>query len=141
MKLEIESSPMPIIRKILSISLLLLLACLGCSRDNPKILPEQLNGFWTTDNPRYQDRFLELARVYVLIGVGRRQAPSVQVVDKFEAVQAGKETMYTIYSTDLQGNSYQMALQFNPVNGGEIQLKNQPGIVWKRHAQQGASPK
>jgi len=132
---------MPVIRKMLSIPLLLLLVCLACSRDNPKVLPDKLVGFWTTDEPRYQDRFLELSKVYVFIGVGRRQVPSVQVVDRFEAVQAGKETKYTIYSTDLQGTAYQMTFQFSPVNGGEIQLKNQQGIVWKRHAQQDASPK
>jgi hypothetical protein len=126
---------------MLSIPLLLLLVCLACSRDNPKILPDKLNGFWTTDDPRYQDRFLELSKVYVIIGVGRHQVPSVQVVDRIEAVQAGKETTYTIYSDDLQGVSYQLSFQFNPVNGGEIQLKNQKGIVWKRHADTVESPK
>jgi hypothetical protein len=128
-------------RKMLSISLLLLLACLACSRENPKILPDKLVGFWTTDEPRYQDRFLEFDKVYVFIGVGRLQVPNVQVVDKVDAAQAGKETTYTIYSTDLQGAEYQMTFQFNPVNGGEIQLKNQRGIVWKRHVHQGVSPK
>ncbi len=132
---------MPVVRKTLSISLLLLLACMACSRENPKILPDKLNGFWTTDDPRYQDRFLEFARVYVFIGVSRRQAPSVQVIDKIEAVQAGKETSYTIYSTDLQGIAYQMSLQFDPANGGEIQFKNQRGIVWKRPGDQSAPRK
>jgi len=132
---------MPVMRKTLSIPLLLLLACQACSRDNPKVLPDKLNGFWTTDNPRYQDRYLELARVYVFIGVDRRQAPSIQVIDKIDAVQAGKETSYTIYSTDLQGVDYQMSLQFNPANGGEIQFTNQRGIVWKRHDHQDPSPK
>jgi hypothetical protein len=131
---------MPLVGKLLSIPLLLLLACLGCSRENPMILPDQLNGFWTTDVPRYQDRFLEFDRVYVFIGVGRLQVPTLQMVDKVEAEPAGKETTYTIYSSDLEGNSYQMTLQFNPLNGGEIQLKSQRGIVWKRPTQKDASP-
>jgi hypothetical protein len=141
MKPENESTVMPLTRKLLSIPLLLLLACLGCSRDNPKILPDQLNGFWVTDVPRYQDRFLEFDRVYVFIGVGSPQVPTLQMVDKVEAEPAGKETTYTIYSSDLQGNSYQMTLQFNPLNGGEIQLKSQRGIVWKRPTQGNAPPK
>jgi hypothetical protein len=124
---------MPILRKLLPVPLLLLLACTACNRENPMILPSKLDGFWTTDDPRDQDRFLELNGTYLVVGVSRRGIPNVQFVDKFKTVYADQDTTYTIFSTDLQGMSYQISLQFNPANGGEIRLKNQLGTVWKRH--------
>jgi len=127
---------MPKISKIVSLPLLLL-ACVACSQENPKILPGQLAGFWTTDEARYADCFLELDKVYVIIGAGRQVAPSVQVIDRVEAVPAGRETIYTIHSTDLQGVEYRLRFQFSPINGGELQLSNQQGIVWRRHADEG----
>jgi hypothetical protein len=57
----------------------------------------------------------------------------VQVIDKIKVVQVGEETTYTVDSTDLENVSYQITFRFTPINGGEIQFKNQPGIVWKRH--------
>jgi hypothetical protein len=121
------------IRKIVSISLLLSLACLASSCNDSRILPNKLVGFWTTENPRYQGRFIELDNVYLFIGVGPRQVPKLQVVDRFKAVQAGSEITYTVYSTDLQGVSDQMTFHFSPANGGEIELNNQRGIVWRRN--------
>ena len=124
---------MPTTMKILCFPILLL-TLVACSSDNNSgILPDKLNGFWTSDDARYRDRSLELDRVYVMIGVGRHQVPSVQVIDKIKVVQVGEETTYTVDSTDLGNVSYQITFRFTPINGGEIQFKNQPGIVWKRH--------
>jgi hypothetical protein len=111
------------------------LTLVACDRDDhPAVLPANVNGFWTTSDARYQDRFLELAGVYVIIGTGAHDPPTLQVIDKIDTVRSGKVTAYTVYATDLQGISGQMTFEFDPANGGELQFKNQHGIVWKRHS-------
>jgi len=127
---------MSAIRKILFIPLLLAIAWMAPGCNNSRILPDTLVGFWTTENPRYQDRFIELDNVYLFIGVGTRQVPRLQVVNKFKAVQAGNETTYTIYSTDMQGVGNQMTFKFSTANGGEIEFNNQGGVVWSRFPRQ-----
>jgi len=123
---------MTAIRKMLSVPLLLVIACMASGCNNSRILPDTLVGFWTTQSPRYQDRFIELDNVYLFIGVDTRQVPRLQVVNKFKAVQAGNETTYTIYSTDMQDVGNQMTFKFSPANGGEIEFNNQGGVVWRR---------
>jgi hypothetical protein len=118
------------IRKIWPLGLMLL-ALTGCNRENKRVLPSQLDGFWTTDAPRYQDCFLELSGPYVIVGTGLRDFGDVQIVDNFERTEFGKQTAYTIYSSDLHGNHYQLAVRFDPANGGEIRIRNQPN-VWRR---------
>lgn len=123
---------MTAITKIISVLLLLAIACMSSGCNNSRILPDALVGFWTTENPRYRDRFIELDNVYLFIGVGTRQVPKLQVVNKFKAMQAGNETTYTIYSKDMQGVGDQMTFKFRPANGGEIEFSNQRGVVWRR---------
>ena len=123
---------MQVISKALPISLLLLLS-MACNRENPRLLPDKLVGFWTTDALHYEDRFLELDKAYVIIGTGAHEVPIVQAISKVQGDENGSEAAYAIYSTDQQGNAYQMMVLFNPANGGEIRFKNQPGM-WKRYA-------
>lgn len=120
------------LRKLLPICALLIV-CAGCSQENPRLLPRQLAGMWTTDEPRYKDRFLELYTTYVIIGAGPSQPPQVQVIDSVKREPAGNEDAYTIESSDLDGTEHVMTLQFNPDHGGEIRFKNQKNIVWRRH--------
>ena len=108
-----------------------LLACAGCSRNTQSMLPRQLTGFWTTDSPRYQGRFLELYQTFVIIGTGPGEPPSVQMIDKVKTEPKGNGTVLTIYSTDPSGAHYELGLQFSPANGGELRLRNQ-NHVWKR---------
>jgi hypothetical protein len=129
---------MPAWKKVFVIELLLL-ACVGCSRQNPRILPGELAGFWTTNASHYENRSLELSGTYVIIGTGLHEASVVQMIDKVEVEQIGSDATYTIYSTDLQGVHYQMAIRYSPVHGGEITFKNQPTMVWRRPADKAAA--
>jgi hypothetical protein len=115
--------------------ILVLLAGIGCAKQSPKILPAQLTqltGVWTTDAERYKDRFLELSAAFVIIGARGQAVPSVQAIKKVESQLSGERTVFTIDSSDLEGNQYQMTFEFNPANGGELRIKNPQQIVWKR---------
>src|SRR5215472_15756782 len=85
--------------------------CGGCDRQRGNLLPRQLVGVWTTDDPRYKDRFLELSRAFVIIVTGRDHTPSVQLIDHVETTQHGSEMLFTVYSTDhSSGEEYTMNL-------------------------------
>lgn len=103
----------------------------GCKRQRSNLLPRQLVGVWTTDDPRYKDRFLELSQAFVIIVTGRNDPSSVQLIDRVETTQQGSEMLLTVYSTDRSGGQYTMNLRFNPENGGELRFSNQSQI-WKR---------
>jgi hypothetical protein len=112
---------------------LLLFTATGCNRNATNLLPSQLVGFWTTDEPRYQGRFLELYRAYVIIGTGPGDVPKVQAVDSVEASQDGDHMVYKIASTDMSGVQYRMTLLYRPAGDGEILFRHEENILWKRH--------
>lgn len=104
----------------------------GCDHQRSSMLPRQLEGVWTTDDPRYKDRFLELSQAFVIIVTGREDAPSVQLIDHVETTQQGSELHLTVYSIDHRsGEEYTMNLGFKPQNGGELKFSNQSQI-WRR---------
>lgn len=115
-------------------AVLTLLAGVGCSKNEHNLIPGQLAGVWTTDAPRYQGRFLELYEAFVIVGEGPEHSPSVQMVDKVKAHPEQNDLALTIYSSDLEGGHYELTLQFNPANHGEIRFPHQKE-VWKRYSE------
>jgi|GEM_PF-1125941 hypothetical protein len=115
---------------------LALLGLFGCSQHAQQgLLPKDVVGAWTTNDPRYKDRLMELSRAFVIIVTDRHDPASVQMIDGVETEPTGSDTLYTIYSTDYsQGTHYQMKLQYSSANGGEIRFRNQPA-VWKRQVE------
>ncbi len=104
----------------------------GCSRPNPRLLPKEIEGVWTTDDPRYADRFLELSQAFVIVVTGRRDAPRVEWVDKVQTSPSTSRTTYRISSTDRSGeNGEELTIFFSAANGGEIRFPNQKA-VWRR---------
>jgi hypothetical protein len=128
-------------RKFIPAILLLLLATVGCNRNATHLLPKELVGFWTADEPRYKGRFLELYRAYVILGTGPGEVPQVQIVDSVEADPDGDHVAYKISSTDLNGVQYNMTLLYKPAGEGVILFRHQENISWKRHKENEEAPK
>ncbi len=117
-------------------SIALVIAVLGlsaCRTRDGKVVPDQIQGHWVTETPGYEGRYLQLERDFVLIGVGRDETPSIQRVYRVEESGNGRQMTYQIYSTGAE-TDYTLTVYFDPANGGEIRLKNQGGIVWRRTA-------
>jgi hypothetical protein len=110
----------------------LLVLTLGCNGRNPRILPDEVIGFWTPDAVSYRGRSIELMNVFVIVGVGEKGSPSLLMIDRVVAEPNVTGTTYTIYATTIEHTSDQLSLQFDPHNGGEIRFKNQQGVLWKR---------
>lgn len=91
-----------------------------------------MEGVWTTDDPRFQGRFMELSPSFVIIVTGPDDPVSVQFIDKAETQAPGDLSSLTVYSTDYsEGVRHQMRLQFSSASGGELRFQNQ-GLVWRR---------
>lgn len=119
-------------QSLMAIMLLILAPCLACHQNSSLMLPHELQGEWTTDDPRYAGRLLDLSPSFVILVRGHADS-SVQWVDRVKSEQNDSDTTLTIYSTDRSiGEQYEMTLFFRPANGGEIRFRNQTG-VWRRH--------
>jgi hypothetical protein len=110
----------------------LLLLTLGCSTRNPRVLPNEVVGFWTTDAISYKGRSIDLMNAFVIVGAGDRGSPSLLIIDRVEVEPSVTGTTYTIYSTTTEHTRDQLSVQFDPRNGGELHFKNQPGVSWRR---------
>jgi hypothetical protein len=122
-------------------SMSFLLFSVGCTyQKSHNLLPRQIAGVWTTDDPRYKERTLELSPAFVIVVTGRHDAPSVEMIDRVETKANGADTLLTIYSTDYSKGSHStMKAQFSSANGGEIRFRNQPQ-VWTRNAEMQKHP-
>jgi hypothetical protein len=89
-------------------------------------------GYWTTDEPRYHGRFLEMNQAYVIIGAGENGTPGVQTIDRVESAPMPEGTRCTIYSTTRDGVHDQLTIDYDSHNGGEVRFENQPDVVWRR---------
>ena len=104
----------------------------GCHKNETRMLPSEIEGVWTTDDPRYHDRVLELSRTFVIIITSRTEKASIQWIDKVKADPSEDALTVTVYSTDFpEGTHQEMSFHFSAANGGEIRFKNQ-ATVWKR---------
>ena len=122
-----------IMNRIWSVATMMsLLVCVACSRNTSPILSPQLAGLWSTDDPRYQQRFVELSPAFVIIITGPGDPISVQLIDKVRSEPQAESTAFTVFSTDYsQNEQYQILLHFSPANGGELRFGNER-LVWKR---------
>ncbi|SRR5258708_1434741 len=110
---------------------LLLLLPSACDR-GPQTLPGQVLGDWKTDNPRYRDRFLKLEPEQVTFGVGGVATDQSEHVERVRMTPIDKPTNFVIGLRGQDGGSDSIILLFSSDNGGELRLKNQPTIVWRR---------
>ncbi len=114
----------------LLLPLLLLLA--GCDWRGPKTLPGQMVGEWRTDEPRYQGRFLRLETDRITFGLGGVAPDKAEQVERVRMTPRDNPTEYAIHVKSADGTTDSIALQFTTQNGGELRIKSQPKVVWKR---------
>ncbi len=109
----------------------ILFAFVGCNGSNPRLLPGELSGLWTTDSPQYQGRFLELRRAYVIVGVGDGSV-DLQRIMHVGSVASSDGITYIVLSKDSEDMDTKLIIVFKNDEGGQFQLGNERGIIWKR---------
>jgi hypothetical protein len=118
---------------LLLMPLLLLLA--GCAWRDPKTLPGQMVGEWRTDEPRYNGRFLRLEADRITFGLGGVAPDKAEHVERVRMVPRDNPTEYTVHLTSTEGTTDSIALQFTAERGGELRIKSQPKVVWRRKSE------
>jgi hypothetical protein len=113
--------------------LLLLLA--GCHWRGPQTLPFQMVGEWRTAEPRYHGRFLRLETNRITFGLGGVAPDKTEHVERVNMAPSDNSTDYTIRLKAGDGTDDSIVLQFTPQNGGELCLKSQPKVIWKRKSE------
>lgn len=104
----------------------------GCDWRGPRTLPGQMVGEWKTDEPRYHGRFLKLETDRITFGLGGAAPDQYEEIETVRMVPKENPTDYLVKLKAENGTSDSIVLQFTSANGGELRLKNQPKVVWKR---------
>lgn len=96
-------------------------------------LPAPLAGVWTTANPRYAGRSLELTRGTVAFGTGE-QTVQVYFISDIKKTREDDGMLYEIHCHRKEGPDEKIFLVHTPQNGGQLRFKNQRHIVWEKNA-------
>lgn len=109
---------------------LLLALCLGCDETSQSFLPAEILGVWRTDDTRYRTRTLQLESSSVVIGGIEPVSP--QRVEKVEMSSESGQTLYTVHLKNEDNTTDSLVFQFNPEGSGELRIRNQQSVVWRR---------
>jgi len=106
--------------------LLAFVAALACAREG---VPTELIGRWTSDDPRYAERSLEIGAEQLAFGVdaGIRMTYRVQGIER--EVDAASGTLYRVYY-DAPGEP-ERALQVRLPTPGRLRIENHSEL-WTR---------
>jgi hypothetical protein len=117
-----------------------LLLFAGCGGRGPQMLPAQMVGEWKTDEARYRGRSMKLETDRITFGLGGAAPDRAELVERVSMTPRYNPTDYNIQLKAVDGTSDSIVLQFTPENGGELRLKNQPKMVWKRRDESVKTP-
>ena len=122
-----------------AIALLGALVLSACAEPEPLELPEALIGYWTTDAPKYADRFLEFrADRMVVFGLGGRRTDLSPIV-RIKAVNRSGFLIHHISHLNEYGEVYILSVGYHSERPGYLRLMNQWNIEWKKKSDS-ASP-
>lgn len=114
----------------LLVGLVLAAFCTACDVEETTI-PFHLQGIWTTDAPRYGDRYMELRARHVLFGI-RERGVDVYSVRRVEETIEDDKRVYTIFYGDDEGGDLSLSFYQGSDGGEEIVFKHQPQLRWTR---------
>jgi hypothetical protein len=102
-------------------------------------LPDELEGTWRCDDPRYHDRTLRLSPSIVVLGIGDRRV-FIHFIERVEHQIIDNRALYTIYYQDQDGFEQKLALYYDASGEGSVHFKNQPKIRWYKSGTKEAPP-
>lgn len=103
-----------------------LAAALGCSRE---AVPTELIGRWTSEDPRYAERSLEIGTETIAFGSGDGMRTTYRMQGVVREVDAGTGTLYQVYY-DAAG-SPELELRVRVPNPGQLSIDNHSEL-WTR---------
>ena len=104
----------------------------GCGAGKLQTLPAQITGEWRSDDARYQGRFMRLETDEITFGLGGAGPDEDEHIESVTVAPDNDHTDYTIRLRKANGQRDALVLLFSEQDNGELRLKNQSKIVWKR---------
>ncbi|HZR58972.1 MAG TPA: hypothetical protein VFA74_19040 [Terriglobales bacterium] len=111
-----------------------LLFFIGCDWGKPQILPTEITGVWKTDEPRYRGRFIKLDPDQITFGLGGIAPDKSEHIEKLKIASINNAIDYSIRLRAADGTPDSIFLRFTRRDGGELGMKNQPQVIWRRKA-------
>ena len=111
----------------------LLLTAIVYWAPRPATIPAELRGKWTTDNPRYADRYLDVGVNLIALSLGSKKI-SVWFIEQVETLPTKSGKQYVLHMRDEDGELQSLAMQLDPDAGYRMQLGRQHEVVWRRQS-------
>jgi hypothetical protein len=115
-------------RRLRAARALVLVVALGCAREP---VPTELIGRWTSDDPRYADRVLEIGAEQIAFGVGSGMRMAYRTKGMERELDPATGTLYRLYY-DAPGEP-ERALLVRLATPGRLRIDNH-SEVWTRAA-------
>jgi hypothetical protein len=115
---------------VLFVFIVAMTAAPGCSRSSSDTVPDSLLGVWTTPDPRYAGRFLDLRPHSVTFGLGE-DGQSMYPVSSVEWTSEQGQSVFTIYYEAEDGSETAMSFYHAPFDGILV-FKNQLQTYWRK---------
>ena len=94
-------------------------------------IPENLIGKWITSEPRYHDRFLEITKKTLVYGLGEGKEDVYPIAGITKDLKGGS-ILFTINFESKDGHKFTRSFYYAPCNGGEIRLKHEENVAWRK---------
>jgi hypothetical protein len=104
----------------------------GCNRSSSDTVPDSLLGVWTTPDPHYADRFLELRPSSVIFGLGE-YGETTHPVSSVEWASDDGKSLFTVRYEAEDGGKTAMEFYHLPLDGVLV-FKNRLQTYWLRKA-------
>jgi hypothetical protein len=114
------------------LTVFILLAFMLSSRQSydSKTVPDFLIGEWTSENPEYSDRYIELSPKSVTFGTGGTSFVKYQVLGIVQEEIDGVDTI-VLHFKDVAGTTFKRRVVVGP-SGLTMHFASQPAIIWQK---------
>jgi hypothetical protein len=116
---------------IIAVSILIGASIFVSCTEKKTDVPELLIGKWTTSEPRYHDRFIEITKETLVYGLGGDKE-DVYPISGITKDLKGDNILYTISFESKDGHKFTRSFYYAPCDGGRISLKHEENVAWHK---------
>ncbi len=102
----------------------------GCQLSSERRVPPYLLGKWETDALRYKGLNFEITDNYLIFTTAAGTLNSFAIAGFEKSVRG--DTIATVFYGHQNDVEVNVAIFYEPANGGQLRLKNHLDIIWRR---------
>jgi len=117
---------------IMAFFLSILFGLMGCGTSSERIVPEELDGFWETDEKQYEDCILEMSGGLIVFQKGT-SFTDINYVKRITKDSSDNKVLYQITYENKDKEHFSFSFYYSKDSGGEVlRLKNREYVEWRR---------